>query len=64
MRRDDDYVGRQVMEMNVEGARRRGRLKFRWKDKVKEDLQEKGMREDQVRDRNGWKRLALNSDPI
>ena len=62
--RDPNHVGRRVMEIEVPGNRRRGRSKFRWKDKIKEDMQEKGVREHQVRNRTEWRRLERNSDPI
>ncbi|XP_068202087.1 uncharacterized protein [Palaemon carinicauda] len=42
MRRDEQYIGRRVMEMEVQGTRRRGRPKRRWVDCIKEDLRSKG----------------------
>ena len=33
-------------------------------DKLREDMSEKGLVENQVADKNNWKRLARNSDPI
>ena len=38
MRRDQDYVGRKMMEMELPGKRRRGRPKRRFLDVVKEDM--------------------------
>ncbi|KAK7065485.1 hypothetical protein SK128_007195 [Halocaridina rubra] len=35
------------MEMDVEGRRRRGRPKLRWKDRLKEDLRERQLEEEQ-----------------
>ena len=39
MRRDEDYVGRQAMEMEVKGGgRRRWRPKLQWKDAIWRDM--------------------------
>ena len=38
MRRDQEYVGRKMMEMELPGKRRRGRPKRRFLDVVKEDM--------------------------
>ena len=63
-RKEDEYIGRQVMAMEIEGHRGRGRPKFRWNDRIKQDLESKGLREEQAADRKKWKLLARNSDPI
>ncbi len=47
-RRDDDCVGRKVLEIQLSGKRKRGRPKRRYLDVVKEDMQEVGAREDEV----------------
>ena len=41
MRRDQEYVGRKMMEMELPGKRRRGRPKRRFLDVVKEDMEKK-----------------------
>ena len=64
MRRDDEYVGRRMMEMEVPGRRPRGRPKKRWKDCIREDMQEKNINQNMVYDRLTWRRLTINSDPI
>ena len=45
MRRDQEYVGRKMMEMELPGKRRRGRPKRRFLDVVKEDMREVGVQE-------------------
>ena len=40
MRRDQEYVGRRMMEMELPEKRRRGRPKKRFLDVVKEDMGE------------------------
>ena len=38
MRRDQEYVGRKMMEMELPGKRKRGRPKRRFLDVAKEDM--------------------------
>ena len=38
-RREEDYVGKRMMEMAVPGIRKRGRPKRRWMDLVREDME-------------------------
>ena len=42
MRKDQEYVGRRVMEMELPGKRKRGRPKRRFLDIMKEDMKEVG----------------------
>ena len=58
IRREEHYVGRRVMEMKVQGIRKRGRRKRRWLDKVKDDIKEKGLSADEVYDRATWRRMS------
>ena len=51
MRRDQEYVGRKMMEMELPEKRRRGRPKRRFLDVVKEDMGEVGAKETDVEDR-------------
>ena len=57
MRRDQEYVGRKMMEMELPGKRRRGRPKRRFLDAVKEDMREVGMKETDVEDRKMWRMM-------
>ena len=63
MRREEDYIGKRVLGMEVQGKRKRGRPKWRWIDKIKEDMREKGMVAAQAQDRAAWRRLVRNIDP-
>ena len=64
MRREEEYVGRRVIEMEVQGTRNRGKPKRRFMDSVKEDLKEKGLTGEEVQDRREWRRLVRNADPM
>ena len=45
MRKDQEYVRKRMMEMELLGKRKKGRLKRRFLDVVKEDMGEVGDRE-------------------
>ena len=63
MRRDQEYVGRKMMEMELPGKRRRGRPKRRFLDVVKEDMGEVGAKETDVEDRKMWKMMIRCGHP-
>ncbi|XP_066965444.1 uncharacterized protein [Macrobrachium rosenbergii] len=63
MRRDETYVGRRVMEMELPGRRARGTPKRRCMDVVREDLRDKQLSEDDVFDRTKWRKAVRNIDP-
>ena len=50
-RREEDYVGKRMMEMAVPGRRKRGRPRRRWMDLVREDMERVGAREGDEVDR-------------
>ena len=63
MRRDQEYVGRKMMEMELPGKRRRGRPKRRFVDVVKEDMGKVGTKETDVEDRKVWRMMIRCGHP-
>ena len=57
MRRDKEYVGRKMIEMELLGKRKRGRPKRRFLNLVKEDMREVGAKERDVEDRTVWRQI-------
>ncbi|XP_047000687.1 uncharacterized protein LOC124616424 [Schistocerca americana] len=64
-RKGEEYIGNKVEDIEIEGARRRGRPKMRWKDKISGDLREKGWKKKEAMDRVLWRRRIQksNADP-
>ena len=63
MRRDQEYVGRKMMKMELPGKRRRGRPKRRFLDVVKEEMGEVGGKETDVEDRKMWRKMIRCGHP-
>ena len=63
MRRDQEYVGRKMMEMELPEKRRRGRPKRKFLDVVKEDMGEVGAKETNVKDRKMWRMMICCGHP-
>ena len=63
MRRDQEYVGRKMMEMELPGKRRRGRPKRRFLDVVKEDIKEFGVKKMDIEDRKMWRMMIRCGHP-
>ena len=61
--RDQEYVGRKMMEMELPGKRRRGRPKRRFVDVVKQDMGEVGAKEKDVQDRKVWRMMIRCGHP-
>ena len=57
-RREEDYVGKRMMEMAVPGRRKRRRRRKRWMDLVREDMERVGAREGDEVDRVKWRLLS------
>ena len=63
MRRDQEYVGRKMMEMELPGKRRRGRPKSKFVDVVKKDMREVGAKKTDVEDRRMWRNIIRCGHP-
>ena len=50
-RREESYVGKTMMEMVVQGRRKRGRPRRRWMDLAREDVERVGAKEGDKVDR-------------
>ena len=62
MRRDQEYVGRKMMEMELLGKRKRGRPKRRFLDVVK-DTEEVGAKEMDIEGRKMWRMMIRCGHP-
>ena len=62
-RAGEDHIGREVMEIELLGNRRKGRPKRRWIDSIDGDLREKNLNPEIANNRNTWRRLIHNGDP-
>ena len=63
LRREDEYVGKRVMAMEVPGNRRRRRPKRRWMSSIRKDLSERELFREDAQDRAKWRRLIRHIDP-
>ena len=63
MRRDQEYVGRKMMEMESPGKRKRGRPKKIFLVVVKEDMGEVGAKEKDVKDSKMWRMMIRCGHP-
>ena len=61
--KDDGYIGRRMLRMELPGKRKRGRPKRRFMDVVKEDMAEVEVTEEDTVDRNNWRRKIRCGDP-
>ena len=62
LRREDEYVGKRVMAMEVPGKRRKGRSKRRWLDSIRNDLSERELSREDTQDRAKWRGLIRHID--
>ena len=57
MRKDQEYVGRKIIEMELLGKRKEGRPKRRFLNVVKEYMEEVGAKATEVEDRMVWRKI-------
>ncbi|EYB93873.1 hypothetical protein Y032_0178g685 [Ancylostoma ceylanicum] len=63
MRRPSQYPTQQAMEVDVAGKCSRGAPKKRWRDAIREDMEEVGVTNDVTQDRALWRRRTNTADP-
>ena len=63
LRKDDGYIGRRMLRMELPGKRKRGRPKRRFMDVVKEDMAEVEVTEEDAEDRRNWRWKIHCGDP-
>jgi len=62
-RREDAYVGRRMLEIELQGKRKVGRPKRRFMDAVKDRMKEVGVNEGDVYDRRNWRKRIHCGNP-
>ena len=62
-RKDDVYIGRMMLRMELPGKRKRGRSKRRFMDVVKEDMADVEVTQEDTEDRNNWRWKIRCGDP-
>ena len=63
MRREEEDPTKRAKDMPVRGRRSVGRQRIRWIDVVRRDMSEVGLEEEDVWDRNKWRRMTRAADP-
>ena len=63
LRKDDGYIGRRMLRMELPRKRKRGRPKRRFMDVVKEDIAEVEVTEEDTEDRSTWRWKIHCGDP-
>ena len=63
VRREDYQMVKRAWKEPVRGSRGRGRPRVRWYDEIKQDLVERGIKEEDARNRRKWRKLIHDADP-
>ena len=61
IRKDDDDWVKKIMLFEVEGKRGWGRLRMTWSQVVEKDMRECGLKREDVKDRERWRRLLCRA---
>ncbi|MCJ8749155.1 hypothetical protein PDJAM_G00173060 [Pangasius djambal] len=62
-RRESEYIGRRMLDMELPGRRRRGRPKRRYMDVINEDMKLVGASVEDAEDRDRWRVMIRCGDP-
>ena len=62
-RKNDGYIGRRILRMELPGKRKRGSPKRRFMDVLKDDMAEVEVTQEDTVDRNNWRRKIRCGDP-
>ena len=62
-RKNDGYIGRRILRMELPRKRKRGSPKRRFMDVLKEDMAEVGVTQEDIEARNNWRRNIRCGDP-
>ncbi|KAK3540053.1 hypothetical protein QTP70_023811 [Hemibagrus guttatus] len=62
-RRESEYIGRRMLDMELPGRRQRGRPKRRYMDGINEDMKLVGVCVEDTEDRDRWREMIRCGDP-
>ncbi|KAK3558090.1 hypothetical protein QTP86_009450 [Hemibagrus guttatus] len=62
-RRESEYIGRRMLDMELPGRRQRGRTKRRYMDGINEDMKLLGASVEDAEDRDRWREMIRCGDP-
>ena len=63
MKKNQEYVRRRLVKMELSGKRKRGRSKRRFLDVIKEDMKKVGAKETNAENRALWRSTIRCSNP-
>ena len=59
VRRDEEVEIKKVLELKMEGQRKRGRPVKQWIDVIEDDMSKRGVVQQDAWDTDGWKRIVV-----